>query len=65
MQIDFFLTHLMSFILHFTVRFDGCAMKILQIGHDRLFRKYLTISKVDAVNSVKMHVSFCLFCFLT
>lgn len=33
-------------------------MKILQIGHDRLFSKYLTTSKVDAVSSAKMHVSF-------
>lgn len=54
----FFFSHLISFILPLTVRFDGCAMKILQIGCGRLFSKYLITSKVDAVNSAKMHVSF-------
>lgn len=52
------LIHLISFILRLTVRFDGFTTKILQIRHDRLFSKYLTTSKADAVNSAKTHASF-------
>lgn len=36
-------------------------MKILQIGHDRLFSKYLTTSKVGAVSS-KARVSLFVSC---
>lgn len=52
------------YILHLKVKFDLLAVKIVQIGYDRLSCKYLTALKMDAVNSAKIHASFVCF-FLT